>query len=352
MPKIPFYDTICTKDNFSKIKDYENFNLKIKRETNYILISFKQTYATAFYSYFDKSNNLYTSLNEEKLYEYIKTNNLEPSIDKCEKYKEWENKKLTNKQNWSIQQLCTNKYTHITSTKKLYKYIKVYIDNFHVEYYTTDEIDKMLEPVCLEEAKDIFMTWLNKYQKCIDDIAVNKKEKLIVELSGGYDTRALTYFWYGNKYLKNDYYVYTKNDETELPIVRELFEVLNIPKENILYSKKGVNGITLSGVGNPYNESTTYDMMDIHINFACYWTSKHMIKDIVPFLDKDYMKIQQKYTCELKNFLNVLLCENLCGVLYRTNANVKRYITEYEIRKCKEVIKKWGLNIKNGKIED
>lgn len=332
---IPFYDNIITKENFNEIYTYDGVSIKIVKNENNVIISFKNTYPSNFFYFIDKNNNYYLSLNEDLLASYLKDNNIS-EITYNKEYIYWENKKVTDKENWATCDLSCNKYYQINRISKLWEEIKIFSNcHFEVKYYDYNNI--LLHDINFNDSKDIIINWIIKYKNIIKNIDENN---LIVELSAGLDSRALTAFW---RYNDKKYIIYSKNDDDELNIVNLLKDKLPIKK--LLTSKKGISGITLSGLGNPSHDGDLNHYLFFQENYRGVHCAKHLIKDICPYCDKDYLRIKENYYHQLKYFISYLLSKDLINIPYLTTRKGPFNFSKKNIDEYESIIKSWNINI-------
>lgn len=329
---LPFFDYVVTIDNYDKIESCENFNLKIKKFFNYIELSFKNTYSSNFFYYIDKNDKKYLSLSEDNLAKYLLENNIVLELHINKEYENWKIRKIEDKANWSITQLNTNKYEEIKRISELWKSIKIYSDcSFNITYC------KMLDNIDIDNSKDLLINWIIKYKDIFSYIKENNIN-IIPELSAGLDSRVLTYFWRDNKNVN----VYSKNDKKELEYVNKLIEI--IKPNTYINNKDYTYGITISGQGNgSYNQ----DIEHLIKNFDGSHNSKHIVKDICPFLDKQYLRLTSHIynVFDFKIFLQFLLCKDLCNIPYITRYANKFIIDEQNSIKAREIFEKLNINL-------
>lgn len=323
---IPFYDYVVTKDIFNEIESFENISIQITKTENNIIIQFKNTFPSNLFYYIDEDGKYYLSLLEDNLATYLKENNICEVKDNPE-YQAWIDLKKADKMNWSTGLLKTNKYIPIKRIYKLWNKIIVNPDcTFDVDYIIDDEI----ATVPIRNAGEIIKNWIIKYR---DIFRSHNPQDFIFELSAGLDSRALTWFW---RYNSEQYRVYSKVHKDELPIAKEVAK--RLPIGEFMTSKKGINGITVSGIG---NSSKSFNDRDIFEHYAGIHHSKHLIKDVCPYLDRDFLKVYGDYPQQVKLVIQILLAEDLIDIPYMTWMDKHFWFTENSIRECKTIINKW-----------
>lgn len=290
----PLWDNYLSNENFDKIKDFENFNMLLCRVDDHIEISFKHTYSPNVFIY--EKDGLY----------YL-----------CSNHKVLENK-------FPGEPLIRQR----DFFKTLYLYRDHYEFDFrkHTQIYSITDKYKII---------DVLKKWIVKYKKVIGDIDPND---LIIELSSGIDTRVLSYFW---RYKPVKYKVYTKPNHVEteiaLPIINYIKE--HYPCDIELYFDKNqtTRKYSLNGgsiLHNYFHETTKDDLKDIAYNSKECDKAKHLIKDICPFYDREYMRLLGRFTGEIKLTLNYLM--NSDTDLYKLPAmqcNKNVYVLDENITK-------------------
>lgn len=283
MKEIPFFDYVVTKANYNDVKDFENTNLEIKRQDDGIRIRFKHTYPSNIFYY----KNIY-SLNEETLAEYLCKSGI--TITENADYTSWVTRKYTDKKHWSVSQLMYNKYNEIDKVSKLWEYAVVHPDlTIDIKYY--DEIT--IKTIPKQNIKPIISQWIRKYENIFSNLDGND---LIWELSAGFDSRILTHFY------KKPTLVYS-NNSFEYAIAAGICKTIGAD----IVNEKRDDKITITGIGN--FKTFSVSLMENYIGIHYY---KHLVKNICPFLDRDYLQMD----CNPKKALNILLCPELTSVPY------------------------------------
>ena len=275
---IPLLDFIISNKNFDDIQPFENYNLKIERINDIIEITFKLTYSVNVYIY------------EENSFYYV-------SFIK---------QLLLNKFGDCIENKIIRRYTFFKKlilTKSNYNFI----DDNNELYTISLNSDKGIQ---------ILKNWIGKYENIMKSI--NPKQ-IRIELSSGIDTRILSYFW---RNLPYTYDVYTKDDPDE---VNDALNVINhINKNckvniNTICGSKELSSINksysfiLNGsnlIHGLYRPTTLEDFYDRIFNCSFRWNKGiHTIRNIVPFYDKDYLKLLGSYPGQMKIVLLLYLCK-------------------------------------------
>ena len=301
---VPFYNTILTNKNFDKIEDFENYNLLIKKINDYIEISFKLTYSTNVFIH-QENNIYYISLNSDLMYEMFNKN------DVIIYYKTFDK---------------------LILTKDKYEFID-------------DENLLWTIPLKSNKAINILNNWITTYKNIIQNI---NPENLIIELSAGIDTRILTYFWRNTGKI---YDIYTENDNREIKYANDVIDYINnnfksqINAVNNYCEFKGdqprivLNGMNLINGKLEMIDFESYEQLCISRNnmATCQFSRDfvlHQIRDIEPFLNKEYLKIKGSFNSEIKLALFYLMCEeknlyNLPIISYHT---APFNINEYDVK--------------------
>lgn len=327
--EVAFYNYVVTWKNIKHVTNFENHNLKINNNGIYISIIFKNSIPPALYFYKNDEYFVFSFL-EEELYNFIKSNfDVTSEINEAwQKYMDMEKKKdiyLTINKYKAIQYYC------------LYENMKIYYDG-HVEY---DKIDDLFT-VDIHDSAEIVHDWLHRTQINVND--AYSCGKLCSELSSGLDTRSLTHFWRD----KSDILVYTKNDMDEIPTVKELINT-HFRHNNIklIYDKKlcsdkiklSGKGADLWGVESRFM-SIEYvgNYMSLHEGLA-----KKYIFDIVPYCDRQLMRIKADYIRQFKIVMQYLLARDLMDINYYSFKR-RRFLFTFAMEKdALKIIKEWKL---------
>lgn len=295
---------ILSNENFDDIESYENLNLKIDKFNDHIEIIFKLTYSTNIFIY-ENDNYYYLSFHHKQIFEKFGEKNVK-------RYYNFFNKLILYKDHYEI------------------------IEDTNISLYSVS--------IFSDEGIKILKDWINKYTKIIQNI---NPDNLCIELSGGIDTRILSYFW---RNTNNTYTVYTKNDPNE---VNEAINVINYINENFPVTINTVVGnksekytsnsnyVNLNGGnilhGLCFSNDVKYKMNinDFYnnINNSCHSNkSKHIILDICPFYDKEYLKLKGEYDGQIKVLLLFYLCKekNLYKLPIKSFKRELFDITEFE----------------------
>jgi len=324
MSKYSYHQIIFSSDNFDKIENIDGFNFSVQKEADKVVIKFKQTYSTNVF-YFIYENRYWLSFNEQSLADYLIEHNLIQGIVNI-KY-DGSNKITTNKK--------YNKYDEIICEDHFFNKIELYKDHFDFDFCW----DQILS-IPIRDCGYIIQSWLEKYKTYIGSL---NPEDLIIELSGGFDTRTLTYFW---RNTGKQYYIYTKNDPRE---VNYAIDVINkLPcKEYTSDTQSPIkdNKTILSGMANISKDFYTnvYDFK----NYIGKRRIPRIIDGIVPYYDKEYLKIKGDYVTQLKITMSYMLCkpDNLHLLPYKTFMKELFIFDENKMKECDEIIKCWNVTI-------
>ena len=324
MNQTKYNKIIFSSDNFDKIENIDGFNFSVQKEVDNVVIKFKQTYSTNVF-YFIYGNRYWLSFNEQSLADYLIEHNLIKGIIN-DKYNP-SNKITTNKK--------YDKYSEVICEDNFFDSLELYKDHFNFNYCC----DQILS-VPIRDCGYIIQPWLEKYKQYISSL---DSEDLIIELSAGFDTRTLTYFW---RNTGKQYYIYTKNDSNEIDYA---INVINkLPCKEYTSDKESPikhNKTILSGASNISIDhyTNTYDFK----NFIGKRRIPRIIDDIVPFYDKEYLKIKGDYVTQLKMVMNYMLCKpyNLHLLPYKTFMKKLFIFDENKIKECEEIIKYWNVTI-------
>ena len=266
----PFWNSFFSNTDFNNIPSFENINLCINHNNNVVEISFKHTISTNVFIY-ENNCNYWLSLNPETLQQFGKNN-----------------------------------------IKRHYEFFKkLILFKDHYEFIDDDiEIDSVIAHDI--EGINILHNWIRKYKDILNSI---DSTKLICELSAGFDTRILTFFW---RYIDKTINVYTKNKIEETDTAKYIAKYINdnFPVNiNLVTNKSELTGndyITLSGasiVHGLWVNTTLDDYYDEICNPMKSKKAKHIINDICPFYDKEFIKLKGRFPGDMK----LILFNNLCN---------------------------------------
>lgn len=276
---------IFSNKNFDEIKDFENHNLVIKKIDDHIEIYFKLTNSVNIFSYND-GKYYYLSFDGITL-----TNEFGENIERHYKF---------------FEKLILTKDTFFFIEKK-------------EDLATIDFLSK--------EGQTIFKEWKERYKELISSIP---QDDLIIELSAGMDTRMLSYFY---RNLNKTYTVYSKPDPDE---INEALNVINYINENfpvklnvihkknkeLICDKFNLNGGSLiRGLERPTTAEHFYDKIG---NSLICNKAKHIIQDICPFYDKEYLKLYGSFP----GYVKVSAFFDLCNEKELINLPVKSFKRE------------------------
>ena len=253
----------------------------------------------------------------------------------------------------------------INSIKKGYFFNHVgYIENWkRVIVYPDGSFEKEAYPlelysVDINQAFNIFKEWIIKYKYIVRDEL--KRDNFIPTITGGLDTRYLSYFWF-NHYAKNEFYCREmKNDgknhvelgKADLDCAIMVAKKLNLDNNlNRIPSGK----ITLSGMYTEANRGM-YGMPINDVRFV-YKFIQHKICGnslIMPFTDDLFLKIKQPNKNVFRVLMALIFCPDLLDLpligtqkMFDENNHRPYYFYEYYadyIDEAKNIIKSWGYD--------
>jgi len=270
--KTPLWDTYLSNKDFDDIKDFENVNLKIERVNDHIEISFKLTYSPNMFIYNDGT------------YYYI-----------CVNYNTlvnagFEQDKLFREKNFF---------------NKLYLYRNSYVFDKFIE-----RPKMFVYPKGKNKYLNIIKSWVKRYTQIIKNI---DPDDIRLEVSGGMDTRILSYFW---RYNPVNYTVYTKSNSDETEIAKNVINYIsdNFPCNlTITHDKDATKKYELNGgniIHGLFIKTTKKDFQEVIGNSMVSNKSKHIVKGICPFYDKELLQLKGDYAGEVKLILFYLLCND------------------------------------------
>lgn len=204
-----------------------------------------------------------------------------------------------------------------------------------------------LYSINIEDSKDLIKEWAEKYSDIITDLC--HKNKFIPTLTGGCDTRILTYFWrkfdiknYRLRAIKKDGKNNIQKGQIEIDISRKVLEKLGKSVERV--EEPPEETISMCGT---YTESTQYNEL---------LNDKHFVTDVInkcnfewyqlqPFTDDLYLMIKPSRKYEIRVLFMLLFCPDLLDIDLISDAGrgVYNFYSEFAflIDDCKELIKRW-----------
>lgn len=195
------------------------------------------------------------------------------------------------------------------------------------------------------DAKNLIIEWRDKYLNLVDSLC--KKGKFIPTLTGGVDTRVLTYFWRNQKNFDSYYLKAIKNDGKN---------DVEKGQQEIEISKKILDrfGFDLKRTENKFGKDTlTGKWTDVYRFKFC--NDKLFLKNVVnkcehsygefyPFIDDIYLKI--KTNVNMRCLLLMLFCEDLLDIeiLSKKKEGMVKFHDKYKdlIESCNRIISSWG----------
>lgn len=230
-----------------------------------------------------------------------------------------------------------------------YKEIKITRDG---KLTVTPQDFSKLHSVPIEDSKELILEWKEKYSDLVADYC--RQNKFIPTLTGGCDTRILTYFWrkhnlkqYRLRAIKQDGKENVEKGKKEIEISKEVLNKMGLNLERIEEAPAGIT--TINGA---YTEQTQHIHLVNDKNFVknvinkCNWEWAQ----IQPFLDDNYLMIKQAKKLELRCLFLLLFCPDLLDIRMISTAGEPIYTFDEKFKnvadKCKIIIERWGL--KNG----
>ena len=305
------YDSYISDKNFDDIESHETFNVSIeKKNENLIILKFKHTYSTNMYYVFPQEGGYYFSLNYKVLAEMFDENQI-----------------FTN----------NNLFSSIEFTK----------ENFEINVQVINDLGFQSVPIKSREAGIIIENWLRKYKKLIGEI---DPDRLTIQMSSGFDTRNLSYFWRNTGKL---YDIYTANKPDEVNEALEVIKLLPARKvSHISYPDR----LTLNGA-HVISRSHGLRMNDWinnlgssnpKINKSHLGKNKIICKGITPFYDKEIMKINMpKPPYCIKHALAYLLTKDseLFTLPYKSFKREIIPIDDQFIKTNTQIVRCWGIDL-------
>lgn len=205
--------------------------------------------------------------------------------------------------------------------------------------------------VPLEESKDLIRQWAEKYLDLTSDLC--KLGTFIPTITGGCDTRVLTYFW--RKHNLDKYHLHAvkksgndtvENGKIEIGISQKVLNRLGMNCERLEEIPFGE--ITLNGV---YTETNCKSALHNNVLFIknvinrCISThSKH----ICPFVDDLYLMIKSNELYDLRVLFMLIFCPDLLDIELKSSSNKGIYTFNYfkdTIVKMEELLNKWNFRM-------
>lgn len=314
--KIFFYDDIPS---------YHTLNLDIKKQDDSYIISFERVISSNLYFYRTESNQFYYSFSEEDLAEFL-VNELGVQLT--------ENSNFVNFMNQQKRSDNTVKVNHYEEIYVLSLYHSVVIRKTGFDPVYIDD----LFTVPLEDAKSIIYDWINTYT----DLCKEHKDTILPDLSAGFDTRALTYFW---RELGIDK-IYTKDDTDELYIVKQIVSEINDKYDQHISLTHTVSGntdkIRVSGkAADIFAVKERFLDQNYLINNIGKFKHQLLANGIAPFLDKNILKLRPYSVNIFKPLIQYLLAKPLMHIPYKTFARRDFTFTQEKIDVVENIIKTW-----------
>lgn len=173
-----------------------------------------------------------------------------------------------------------------------------------------------LYSVPIEESFPLIKQWSEKWEDTVADYC--RQNKFIPTLTGGCDTRILTYFWrrhnikqFRLRSVKQDGKNNVEKGRIEIDIAAKVIKKMGLSLERLEEPPKGF--ITMSGV---YTDSTQYQKLLNNKNFVTNvmnrcntaWYALH------PFTDDNYLMIKPRKILEIRCLFLLLFCPDLLDI--------------------------------------
>lgn len=204
-----------------------------------------------------------------------------------------------------------------------------------------------LYSVPIEDSYNLIKLWREKYLDLINDWC--KKKKFMPILTGGCDTRILSYFWRNHKELEF-YYLREKKsgDQNALKGKREIELSKQILKSlNLNLRRTEARGKDIIVIDGQYTEPTQYYYLLNNKKFITDTINRcngSIKRNILPFCDNYYLMIKPEKILQLRVLFMLLFCPDLLNIPLWSDSNYPEYnFSDFGnlIYECKELIKRW-----------
>ena len=205
-----------------------------------------------------------------------------------------------------------------------------------------------LYSVDIQDAKYLIQEWKEKYSDLVSDYC--KRNAFTPTLTGGCDTRILTYFWrdkdlknYRLRAIKQDGKQNIEKGKIEIDIAEKIIDKLG--KKMTRFEEPPEGTVSMCGT---YTESTQYWWLLNDKQFITNVINKCNFEwyQLQPFTDDLYLMIKPHKMYEMRALFMLLFCPDLLDIEMISKAGHPPYHFEEEfcsvIDKCNSLIKKWG----------
>ena len=317
-------DLIITSENINLIKNYKNPLVEITNDNGVVSIKFDTMPPPLFY-FINEDEKYFFSFNEDALMSYLLHHGEIKEAIVNPFYEMVKNKQVSER--------------YIKSNKYPFLFYIVNYENLKIKANGLDyDIITDYYSVPIREAGYIVYKWLRKYKEKIKSIS----DRLVPELSAGMDTRSLTYFW---RDLHNVPTVYSKITEhgldIEVPVVKSILS--RIFDEQKLVHHKISGYVTLSGKGITSSASKYNNKSHLNHDPSLFTPSRYF-NQLMPYKDRDFMRIRPEHPWQLKTVMQVLLAKDLMDIPYYSAHTQLFTFTDEMIKEAEDIIKQWNLD--------
>lgn len=206
-----------------------------------------------------------------------------------------------------------------------------------------------LYSVDIEDCKNLVMMWKEKYSDIVSDYC--RRNSFIPTLTGGCDTRILTYFWrnfnlveYRLRAVKKDGKNNIEKGKTEIEIAEKVIDKLGLKMTR--YEDPPEGKVSMCGT---YTESTQKQILLNDRNFVTNVINKCNFEwyQICPFMDDLYLMIKPHRLYEMRVLFMLMFCPDLLDIEIISEAGQGIYTFDYfkgVIDDMKGLIWKWKKN--------
>lgn len=206
-----------------------------------------------------------------------------------------------------------------------------------------------LYSVDIEDSRNLIMLWKEKYSDIVSDYC--RRNVFIPTLTGGCDTRILTYFWrnfnlseYRLRAVKKDGKNNVEKGRIEIEIAEKVIDKLGLKMTRCEEPPEGK--VSMSGT---YTESTQKQILLNDRNFVTNVINRCNFEwyQICPFMDDLYLMIKPHRLYEMRVLFMLMFCPDLLDIEIISEAGQGIYDFDYfkgVIDDMKGLIWKWKKN--------